>query len=74
MNRASLQALTWGTVAAAVASAMLLAAAGDDEDLWQLGNGGNAPGRGDRAAPRPAVVPGMAAPGERDAPRGTGRP
>lgn len=30
MNHASLQALTWGTVGAAVASAMLLAAAGDD--------------------------------------------
>lgn len=30
MNHVSLQALTWGTVGAAVVSAMLLAAAGDE--------------------------------------------
>jgi hypothetical protein len=74
MNRASLQALTWGTVAAAVASAMLLAAVGDDEGLWRIDGGSDAPGRGERAAARPAVVPGVAAPSGRDAPRGTGRP
>lgn len=74
MNRASLQALTWGTVAAAVASAMLLAAVGDDEGLWRLDGGSDAPGRGERAAARPAPVPAMAAPGGRDAQRATGRP
>lgn len=74
MNRAALQALTWGTVAAAVASAMLLAASGDDEALWRLDRAADAPERGDRAAARPAVGPGMAGPGRRDERRQPGRP
>ena len=36
MNRVSLQALTWGTVSAAIVSAMLLAAAGDEAAEWRL--------------------------------------
>lgn len=37
MNYASLQALTWGTVSAAVASAVLLAAARDEASIWRFG-------------------------------------
>ena len=36
MTRTSLQAITWGTVSAAVVSAMLLAAAGDDTSEWRF--------------------------------------
>lgn len=36
MTRTSLQAITWGTVSAAVVSAMLLAAAGDDASEWRF--------------------------------------
>jgi hypothetical protein len=36
MNRASLQALTWGTVTAAVVSALLLATAGDEIEGWRF--------------------------------------
>lgn len=53
MNRASLQALTWGTISAAVASAMLLAAHGDDTDAWGPDHDASA------SANRPAAVPAM---------------
>lgn len=36
MTHTSLQAITWATVSAAVVSAMLLAAAGDEADDWRL--------------------------------------
>lgn len=47
MTRTSLQAITWGTVSAAVVSAMLLAAAGDDAAEWRF----EPPGAGERPAP-----------------------
>jgi hypothetical protein len=47
MTRTSLQAITWGTVSAAVVSAMLLAAAGDDAAEWRF----EPPGAGVRPAP-----------------------
>lgn len=43
MTHTTLQAITWGTVSAAVISAMLLAAVGDDAVDWRfepLGTGG----------------------------------
>ncbi len=70
MNRAALQALTWGTISAAVASALLLAAHGDDTEAWGSG-------RDDDAAHR-AAGPGMnangAPPAEQRAPTEAGRP
>jgi len=56
MNRAALQALTWGTISAAVASALLLAAHGDDTEAWGAGRDGDAAHR--------RAVPGMSANGE----------
>ncbi|WP_428421757.1 hypothetical protein [Methylibium sp.] len=55
MTRTSLQAITWGTVSAAVVSAMLLAAAGDETADWRF----EPPGAGVRQAPalRPAAGP-----------------
>lgn len=54
MNRASLHALTWGTITAAVASAMLLAVHGDATEAW-------GPDRDPVESPtsRPMAVPGM---------------
>jgi hypothetical protein len=59
MNRAVLQALTWGTVLAAVLGALLIAAAGDEADWrdalpWLQPAPGTAPAaQDDRAAVPP---------------------
>ncbi|HKX94423.1 MAG TPA: hypothetical protein VJM48_06940 [Methylibium sp.] len=77
MNRISLQALTWGTVATAVASAMLLAAASDDEGRGSSEGSAGAPGRGERAGGGTASVPGIAMPAplpSGDQRGGAGRP
>ncbi|HSV70386.1 MAG TPA: hypothetical protein VLI72_09755 [Methylibium sp.] len=72
MNRASLQALTWGTISAAVASAMLLAAHGDDTDAW--GPERDAATSTNRPAAVPAMTPVGAAAPRREGPSGAGRP
>lgn len=54
MNRAALQVLTWGTISAAVVSALLLAAAGDEIDSWQSDRDAESPGS---AAPRGGALP-----------------
>lgn len=63
MNHVSLQTLTWGTVGAAIVSAMLLAAAGDEQSAaLHL----EPPAAGPRHAPRllPGVRPHPPAPSE----------
>ncbi len=57
MNHVSLQALTWGTVGAAIVSAMLLAAAGDEHAAALRFE---PPSAGPRQAPR--LLPGARAP------------
>lgn len=74
MNRTALRALTWGTVGAAVASAMLLAASGDDDGLWRTGATGDAPGEGRRAVQRPVLGPAAVMPAPRPLGQASGRP
>lgn len=74
MNRTALRALTWGTVGAAVASAMLLAAAGDDDGLWRPRAAGDAPDGDLRAVQRPSMGPALAVPGARPVGEASGRP
>ncbi len=73
MNRTALRALTWGTVGAAVASAMLLAAAGDDDGLWRPRADGDAPQGGPRALPRPTLGPAGLVPAPRPVGEASGR-
>lgn len=67
MNRSTVQTLTWATLLAAVASALLLAAAGDDAWPWRL----ELPGLG---ANPPAAAPAPARSAEQGAPAGSARP
>lgn len=66
MNHVSLQALTWGTVGAAIVSAMLLAAAGDEHAAALRFE---PPSAGTRQAPRllPGVRPPSSSPVLREA-------
>lgn len=73
MNRTALRALTWGTVGAAVASAMLLAASGDDDGLWRPRAAGDAPEGGLRTVQRPVLGPAIAVPVPRPTSEAPGR-
>lgn len=72
MNQLSLQTLTWGTIGAAVASALWLASAGDD-GLFSARDAG-----GSTIIRAPAALPGAtlrrAAPDHREGRPAAGRP